>query len=54
MKILSEPTSDMLAMLRFDNGAIDMQELLRNLANVQLVQASIEYRKHHWRFRIYT
>ena len=46
MKILSEPTSDMLAIPRFDDGGIDMQELLRNLANVQLVQASIENRRH--------
>ena len=29
MEILSDPTPDMLAMPRFDDGAIDMQELLR-------------------------
>ena len=28
MEILSDPTPDMLAMPRFDDGAIDMQELL--------------------------
>ena len=32
MEILSDPTPDMLAMPRFDDGAIDMQELLRSLA----------------------
>ena len=32
MEILSDPTSDMLAMPWFDDGAIDMQELLRRLA----------------------
>ena len=32
MEFLSNPTPDMLAMLRFDDGAIDMQELLRRLA----------------------
>ena len=32
MGILSDPTPDMLAMPRFDDGAIDMQELLRRLA----------------------
>ena len=32
MKILSDPTPDMLAMPRFDDDAIDMQELLRRLA----------------------
>lgn len=32
MEILSDPTPDMLAMPRFDDGAIDMQELLRRLA----------------------
>ncbi len=36
MEILSDPTPDMLAMPRFDDGAIDMQELLRRLAE-QLV-----------------
>ena len=30
MEILSDPTPDMLAMPRFDDGAIDMQELLRH------------------------
>lgn len=29
MEILSDPTPDMLAMPRFDNGAIGMQELRR-------------------------
>lgn len=29
MEILSDPVPDMLAMPRFDDGAIDMQELLR-------------------------
>ena len=29
MEIQSDPTPDMLAMPRFDDGAIDMQELLR-------------------------
>ena len=32
MEILSDPTPDMLAMPRFDDGAIDMQELFRRLA----------------------
>lgn len=32
MEILSDPTPDMLAMPRFDDGAIYMQELLRRLA----------------------
>lgn len=31
MEILSDPTPDILAMPRFDDGAIDMQELLRCL-----------------------
>lgn len=38
MEILSGPTPDMLAMPRFDDGAIDMQELLRRLAE-QIVNA---------------
>ncbi len=29
---MSDPTPDTLAMPRFDDGAIDMQELLRRLA----------------------
>ena len=33
MEILSDPTPDMLAMPRFDDGAIDMQELLRRLVD---------------------
>lgn len=32
MEILSDPSPDMLAMPRFDDGAIDMQEPLRRLA----------------------
>ena len=31
MEILSDPTPDMLAMPRFDDGAIDMQELLTGI-----------------------
>lgn len=31
-EILSDPTPDMLYMPRFDEGAIDMRELLRRLA----------------------
>lgn len=38
MEILSDPTPDTLAMPRFDDGAIDMQELLRRLAE-QVVNA---------------
>ena len=38
MEILSDPTPDMLAMPRFDDSAIDMQELLRRLAE-QVVNA---------------
>ena len=41
MEILSDPTSDMLAMPRFDDGAIDMQELLRRLAE-QVVNAVMD------------
>ena len=41
MEILSDPTPDMLAMPRFDDGAIDMQELLRRLAE-QVVNAAME------------
>ena len=40
MEILSDPTPDTLAMPRFDDGAIDMQELLRRLAE-QVVNAVI-------------
>lgn len=40
MGILSDPTPDMLAMPRFDDGAIDMQELLRRLAE-QVVNAEL-------------
>lgn len=32
MEILSDPTPDMLAILRFDDDAIDMRKLLRRLA----------------------
>ncbi len=38
MDILSDPTPDMLAMPWSDDGAIDMQELLRRLAE-QIVNA---------------
>ena len=41
MEILSDPKPDMLAMLRFDDGAIDMQELLRRLAE-QVVNAVMD------------
>lgn len=41
MEILSDPTPDMLAMPRFDDGAIDMQELLRRLAE-QVVTAVMD------------
>lgn len=41
MGILSDPTPDMLAMPRFDDGAIDMQELLRRLAE-QVVNTVID------------
>lgn len=41
MEILSDPTPDMLAMPRFDDGAIDMQELLRRLAE-QAVNAVMD------------
>lgn len=41
MEILSDPTQDMLAMPRFDDGAIDMQELLRRLAE-QVVNAVMD------------
>ena len=41
MGILSDPTPDMLAMPRFDEGAIDMQELLRRLAE-QVVNAVMD------------
>lgn len=45
MEILSDPTPDMLAMPRFDNGAIDMQELLRRLAE-QVVNAVMDAEAH--------
>lgn len=41
MEILSDPTPDTLAMPRFDDGAIDMQELLRRLAE-QVVNAVMD------------
>jgi len=41
MEILSDPTPDMLVMPRFDDGAIDMQELLRRLAK-QVVNAVMD------------
>ncbi len=41
METLSDPTPDMLAMPRFDDGAIDMQELLRRLAE-QVVNAVMD------------
>ena len=41
MEILSDPKPDMLAMPRFDDGAIDMQELLRRLAE-QVVNAVMD------------
>lgn len=41
MGILSDPTPDMLAMPRFDDGAIDMRELLRRLAE-QVVNAVMD------------
>ena len=41
MEILSDPTSDMLAMPRFDDGATVMQELLRRLAE-QVVNAVMD------------
>ena len=41
MEILPDPTPDMLAMPRFDDGAIDMQELIRRLAE-QVVNAVMD------------
>ena len=41
MVILLDPTPDMLAMPRFGDGAIDMQELLRRLAE-QVVNAVMD------------
>ena len=41
MEILSDPTPDMLAMPRFDDGAIDMQELIRRPAE-QVVNAVMD------------
>lgn len=43
MEILSDPTPDMLAMPRFDDGAIDMQELLRRFAE-QVVHIFTSFR----------
>ena len=41
MEILSDPTPDMLAMPRFDDGAIDIHDLLRRLAE-QVVNAVMD------------
>lgn len=41
IKILSDPTPGMLAMLQFNDGAIDIQELLRRLAE-QVVGAVMD------------
>jgi len=41
MEILSDPKPDMLAMPRFDDGAVDMQKLLRRLAE-QVVNAVMD------------
>ena len=41
MEISSDPTPDMLAMPRFDDGAVDMQKLLRRLAE-QAVNAVMD------------
>ena len=41
MAILADPTPDLLAVPRFDDGAIDMQELLRRLAE-QVVNAIMD------------
>lgn len=41
MEILSDPTPDMLAMPRFDDGAIDMHDLLKRLAE-QVVNAVMD------------
>ena len=41
MAILADPTPDLLAMPRFDDGTIDMQELLRRLAE-QVVNAVMD------------
>lgn len=40
MEILSDPTPDMLAMSRFDDGAIDMQEQLLTLGE-EVVNADL-------------
>lgn len=40
MEILSDPTPDMLAVSRFDEGAIDMQELLLRLVE-EVVNADL-------------
>lgn len=41
MEILSDPTPDMLAIPRFDDGTIDMLELLRRRAE-QVVNAAMD------------
>ena len=41
MEILADPTRDLLAMPRFDDGAIDMRELIRRLAE-QVVNAVMD------------
>lgn len=41
MKIFSDPTPDMFVMPRFDDGTIDMRELLRRLTE-QVVNAVID------------
>lgn len=41
MGILSDPTPDMIAMPWFDDGATDIQELLRRLAG-QVVNAVMD------------
>ena len=41
MGTLADPTPDLLAMPRFDDGAIDMQELLRRLAE-QVINAVMD------------
>ena len=47
MEILSDPTPDMLAVPRFDDGAIDMRELLRRLAE-QVVNAVMDAEGGAW------
>lgn len=46
MGILSDPTPDMLAIPRFDDDTIDMQELLRRLAE-QVVNAVMNAEAPH-------